>query len=105
MQVRERAKNGGIYVIPVIIFLVLLPVTDQIWQDYVLLFATLLISVTLVPTLLEPEAAVPRTTSVPAALAVALFVIGMVGLELWLTAGANVLSFILWCLVILRRAP
>jgi hypothetical protein len=36
---------------------------------------------------------------------VALFIIGFVGLELWLTALANAVSFVFWVLVAVYRAP
>lgn len=105
MDIREWLKGGGVFVLPLIVFAIVYVVTDQIWQDYLMLMATLLISVTLVPTLLEPESAVPRTTSVPAALAVAMFVVATAGLELWLTAAGNALSFLFWSLVVVFRAP
>ncbi len=105
MDLTTWLKNGGVFILPILVFLIAYTVTDQIWQDYLMLLGTLLIAVTLVPTLLEPEAAVPRTTSIPAALAVALFIIGTAGLDLWLTAAANALSCLFWILVIVYRAP
>lgn len=105
MALVEWLKNGGVFVIPVLVFVPAFLLTEQIWQDYVLLFGTLLIAVVLVPTLLDRRATVPRTTSVPGAIAVFLFVVGFTGLELWLTAGANVVSFVFWVLVAMFRAP
>ena len=105
MRIVEWLKGGGVFVIPVVVFVPLYLLTDQIWQDYVLLFGTLLIAVVMVPTLLDPRATVPRSTSIPGAVAVALFVIGFVGLELWLTALANAVSFVFWVLVAVYRAP
>lgn len=104
MDVRTWLRNGGIFLLPVIVFGIAYLATSRVWQDYLMLLGTLLIAVTLVPTLLEPDAAVPRTTSIPAAIAVAMFVIGTAGLDLWLTAAANALALIFWILVIIYRA-
>lgn len=98
-------KDGGIFVLPPLVFVPAYVLTDQIWQDYVLLFGTLLIAVVMVPTLLDSRATVPRTTSVPGAIAVFLFIVGFVGLELWLTAAANAVSCLFWILVAVYRAP
>lgn len=105
MGIVKRLKNGGVFVIPVLVFIPTYILTDQIWQDYVLLFGTLLIAVVMVPTLLDPRASVPRSTSVPGAIAVFIFIIGFLGLELWLTAVANTVSFVFWVLVAVYRAP
>lgn len=101
----EWLKGGGVFMIPVLVFVPAYLLTDQIWQDYVLLFGTLLIAVVMVPTLLDSRATVPRSTSVPGAIAVFLFIIGFVGLKLWLTALANAISFVFWILVAVYRAP
>lgn len=105
MAYLEWLKGGGVFTIPVIVFVPVYLLSDQIWQDYVLLFGTLLIAVVMVPTLLDSRATVPRSTSVPGAIAVFLFIIGFVGLELWLTALANGVSFVFWILVAVYRAP
>lgn len=105
MKIQEQIKHGGVYVLPVLVFIVAYLLTDQIWQDYLLLFATLLIAVTLVPTLLNPDSVIPRSTSVPAAFAVLLFVVGTGALDLWLTAAANIVSFLMWSLVVVYRSP
>lgn len=105
MTSMEWLKGGGVFAIPVLVFIPVYVLTDQIWQDYVLLFGTLLIAVVMVPTLLDPRATVPRSTSVPGAIAVFLFIIGFVGLELWLTALANAVSLVFWILVAVYRAP
>lgn len=105
MTVMTWLKDGGVFAIPVLVFVPVYLLTDQIWQDYVLLFGTLLIAVVMVPTLLNSRATVPRSTSVPGAIAVFLFIIGFVGLKLWLTALANAVSFVFWVLVAVYRAP
>lgn len=105
MTLLEWLRRGGVFFLPVLVFVPAVVLTDQIWQDYVLLLGSLVISVILVPTLLDPRASIPRTTSVPGAVAVAMFVVGFVGLELWLTAIANVASLAFWILVALFRAP
>jgi hypothetical protein len=105
MTLADWLKGGGVFALPVLVFVPVYVVTDQIWQDYVLLFGTLLISVVMVPTLLDARATVPRSTSVPGAVAVFLFIIGFSGLELWLTALANTVSFAFWILVAAYRAP
>lgn len=105
MDVVEKLKDGGVFVIPVLVFVPAYVLTEQIWQDYVLLFGTLLIAVVMVPTLLDSRASVPRSTSVPGAIAVFMFIIGFLGLELWLTAAANIVSLVFWILVAVYRAP
>ncbi len=97
-------ERGGVFLIPVLVFVPVVLVTDQIWEDYVLLLGTLIIAVVLVPTLLDADARIPRTTSVPGAVAVLLFIVGFASLDLWLTAIANAVSFGFWVLVAVYRA-
>ena len=103
-RLRRWGRRGGAFVVPAVVVVLAVALTDRIWQDYLLLFGTLLISVVMVPTLLDLDAAVPRMTSVPGAVAVGLFVIAFASLELWLTAIANAVSFLLWLLVAVYRA-
>lgn len=102
---RQLVRTWGVFAIPIAMWVPAYLLTDQIWQDYVLLFGTLLIAFVLVPTLLDQRATVPRSTSIPGSIAVFLFIIGFLGLELWLTAFANVISFLFWVLVAVFRAP
>lgn len=102
---RQWFGRGGVFSLPVVVLALAVVLTDQVWQDYLLLFGTLVISVVMVPTLLDADASVPRMTSVPGAFAVFLFVIAFASLELWLTAIANAVSFLLWVLVAVLRAP
>lgn len=105
MDIVEWLKKGGVFTLPVIVFAGAFLVTNQPWQDYVMTFGTLLIAVTLVPTLLEPKAQVPRMTSIPGALAVLFICVGAAGFEAWLTAGANAVAFVFWILAAVYRAP
>lgn len=101
----QLVRTWGVFAVPIAMWVPAYLLTDQIWQDYVLLFGTLLIAFVLVPTLLDSRATVPRSTSIPGSIAVFLFIIGFTGLELWLTAFANVISFVFWVLVAIYRAP
>lgn len=101
---QQWSKQGGVFFLPIVVLILAVVFTDQIWQDYLLLFGTLIISVVMVPTLLDADASVPRMTSVPGSVAVFLFVIAFASLELWLTAVANAVSFLLWVLVAVFRA-
>lgn len=101
----DHVGPGAVFLLPVVVLAIAVLTTDQIWQDYLLLFGTLLISVVLVPTLLDPAASVPRLTSVPGAIAVLTFVVAFASLGLWLTAAANAVSFVFWILTAVFRAP
>ncbi len=103
-RLRRWGRQGWAFAIPVVVVVLAVALTDRVWQDYLLLFGTLLISVVMVPTLLDPDAVVPRLTSVPGAIAVGLFVVAFASLELWLTAVANAVSLVLWLAVAAFRA-
>ena len=75
----------------------------MVWQDLVITFAQGALGLTLLPTLLDEDASVPRYTSVP--MAFFLYIIGaaFVTLELWFSAGTTAFVASMWVLVVLIR--
>lgn len=75
------------------------------WQDYVILTGSIVAIASLVPTLLDEDAGIPHTTSVPTLVvlsgqAVAFYTLGLLGAAAGATAG-----FGLWTLIALFKAP
>ncbi|MFC7156192.1 hypothetical protein ACFQPA_12135 [Halomarina halobia] len=75
------------------------------WQDYVILVGSIVAITSLVPTLLDDEAAVPYSTSVPTVFvllgqSVAFYTIGLVGSALGAVAG-----FVLWTFIAVYKSP
>ncbi len=75
------------------------------WQDIVILIGSIVAIISLVPTLLDDDASVPLTTSVPTVFvlsgqSVAFHSLGLTGS----TAGA-VAGLVLWTLIAWRKSP
>lgn len=75
------------------------------WQDIVILAGSIVAIASLVPTLLDEEASVPLTTSVPTLVvlstqAVAFYTLGLLGSALGAGAG-----FVIWTLIAYFKAP
>ncbi|WP_254546349.1 hypothetical protein [Halomarina pelagica] len=75
------------------------------WQDYVILVGSIVAITSLVPILLDEEAVVPYTTSVPTVFvllgqSVAFYTIGLVGSALGAVAG-----FVLWTFIAVYKSP
>lgn len=75
------------------------------WQDYIILTGSIVAIASLVPTLIDEDAGVPLTTSVPTLVvlsgqAVAFYSLGLLG-----AAAGAVAGFGLWTLIALFKAP
>jgi hypothetical protein len=73
------------------------------WPDYVLTIGGITFGVSLVPTLLDPNAVVPLATSVPTALGLGMFAVTMTHLKLRFAALSNATTAALWGLIALMR--
>lgn len=77
----------------------------MMWQDLVFMVGTFALALMLLPTLLDTDAAVPRTTSLPTAVVVSAFVVAFASMGMWLAAAGNVLSVLFWLVIAAKRAP
>ena len=75
------------------------------WQDVLFTVGGVLLTLLLIPTLHSPDAAVPRTTSVPTCLVIASFAPTFYTLGLHVSAAGNALTALGWAFIALRRAP
>jgi hypothetical protein len=73
------------------------------WQDIVLSIANGALILPLIPTVMNRDAQVPRTTSIPTGACI--FVIGMVyaSLGLWYAVVTAVIQSFLWAFIAVRR--
>lgn len=69
------------------------------WQDIGFMLGGIVFFLTLLPTLLDEESAVPRTTSVPTAATLWLFTILYVSMGFWLSVIVNALTAAVWSLI------
>lgn len=74
------------------------------WQEAVLSIANGALAIPLIPTVLDSDAQVPRTTSIPTG--VCILVIGLVyaTMGLWYATGTAVTQSALWAYIAVRRS-
>lgn len=77
----------------------------MIWQDAVFAAGGLLLALLLLPMLRDPDAAAPRTTSIPTAGVLYVFVITYLTMGLHASAAMNTLSALCWTFIALKRTP
>lgn len=75
------------------------------WQDYVILIGSIIAIGSLVPTLLDEDATIPKTTSIPTLVvlsgqSIAFYSIGLIGSTVGAVAG-----FVLWSLIAVYKRP
>lgn len=75
------------------------------WQDYVILAGSIVAIASLVPTLLDEDAGVPLTTSVPTVLVLSGQSVAFYTLDLLGAAAGAAAGFGLWTLIALRKTP
>lgn len=73
--------------------------------DPLLMVGGFVFAVTLLPTLRNPDSAVPSTTSVPTAAVLSLFAATYLSLSLPMAALSTALSAVLWTVIAVTRRP
>lgn len=73
------------------------------WQDWSFFAASLFFCLSLIPTIRDPQARIPRSTSVPTALFILLCAATHVTLGLYLAAGMEALGAALWGYISLTK--
>lgn len=73
------------------------------WQEYVVLAGSIIITLTLVPTVLDDDAHVPLSTSVPSVVVLLAQTWAFTSMGLLYTAAGTALGLTLWSLIALRK--
>lgn len=71
------------------------------WQDYVIAAVIVMFTLTTVP-LIRNKVDVPLATSIPMAVGSFILAVTYVTMNLWLSEGVEIVSFILWLVVVWR---
>lgn len=77
----------------------------MVWQDTVLAVGSVGLLLTLLPTLADENAEVPRTTSIPTAMVLYLFAGTYSTMGFWASAGVSFLTASVWAAIAVKRAP
>lgn len=77
----------------------------MIWQDLVFTLGGLLLAVLLLPMVRDPDAAAPRTTSVPTAGVLYAFAATFTTMGLYASAVTNTATALCWTFIALKRTP
>ena len=75
------------------------------WQDYVFALGSVGLAGTLIPTLLNSDASVPRWTSVPTAFVLYVFSATYLSMSFFFSAIVTVVTAVVWTLIALYRVP
>lgn len=74
-------------------------------QDYVFTFGAFILTVNLIPTIINKNSLIVRWTSIPTAIVVLSFCIAFITLDYYLSAFANFINFLAWCFISIFRGP
>lgn len=90
-------------ILTVLVILVLYIITDRIFQDYVFLFGTFLLTISLIPTIINRESSIPRITSIPSFIILTIYFLAFLQLDLVFSAVGNLLNGFAWFYIALFR--
>lgn len=77
----------------------------MIWQDLVFTVGGLLLALLLIPMIRDPDAAAPRTTSIPTAVVLYVFGVAFLTLGLYGSAAMNTMTALCWTFIAAKRTP
>lgn len=100
-----KKKENLFYLIPFILIIPIYLYTNKNRPDYLMLFATFLFVPSLIPTIINPNAVMPRKSSLTIGLGIGIIMLASLDLGLHLTVIGNFVTFILWIHVFIYRGP
>lgn len=98
-------KENLFYLMPIILIIPIYLTTNRTRPDYMMLFATFLFIPSLIPTMINKNAVMPRRSSLSIGIGIGIIMLAAIDLGLPLTIIGNLITLLLWIHVFIYRGP
>lgn len=98
-------KENVAYLLPFILIVPIYLTTSMRRPDYIMVFATFFFGASLIPTVLNRNAVVPRKTSFTISMGIFLIMVASIDMNLILTFIGNLVSLLFWLYIFVFRGP